>query len=185
MESCPEITIMLEPFDIEGGIGRFINFSAIAEANKPSYQWFDKNGEPIQRRCQSNLTIGPIKEEDFGFYQLKIKDELTKQTVITRWTELKRETPKEHIKYNYLYQRSSVQNQASKFSDKKIYYQQQLRLQQEQQEQLIPKLRIEPEGGGAYLLRSKIELIAHFENATHYRWFNRNTLFMEWHHRLL
>ena len=169
-----EITILAEPNDVEGQIGSYVNLSARVEANNPTYQWYDKYGAQMPRMCRSNLTIGPIKEEDFGFYRMEVRDGLTNQAVLTRWAELKKAQPREIQSDMNEYQqvepsliRTEPLPQSSPVQEKRKIHTEYL--PQHQLEQLTPVLLIQPEGG-AYSRGSRITLTAHFENATHYQW---------------
>ena len=93
-KNISELKVIAEPIDVVGRIGAYVNFSARVEANNPTYQWYDKYGNQIPRMCKSNITIGPIKEEDFGFYRLEIRDEKISQTVLTGWAELRKAQPR-------------------------------------------------------------------------------------------
>ena len=97
--NVPEIKILSEPRDAEGRIGSYVNFSAVVQANNPQFQWYNKHGEPMPQQCRNNLTIGPVREEDFGFYRLEIIDGSTEQSMLTRWTELRKVRPRVH-EYN-------------------------------------------------------------------------------------
>ena len=89
-----EIKILKEPADAIGKINSYVNFSALVEANNPTFQWYNQKGEQIRGKSRSNLPIGPVKEEDFGFYRLEIMDGVTKEAKLSRWVELKKSVPK-------------------------------------------------------------------------------------------
>ena len=175
LKDVTEITILAEPIDVTARIGTYVNFYAKVEANKPKYQWYDKYGDSIERKCKSNLTFEPIKEEDFGFYRLEIIDEITNQAVLTRWAELKKAQPRVTQSDMNEYQqvepsliRTEPLPQSSPVQEKRKIHTEYL--PQHQLEQLTPVLLIQPEGG-AYSRGSRITLTAHFENATHYQWY--------------
>ena len=175
LKEVSEITILTEPIDVIARIGSYVNFCTKVEANKPTYQWYDKYGNQIPRMCRSNLTIGPIKEEDFGFYRLEIRDGKISQTVLTRWAELKKAQPRVTQSDMNEYQqvepsliRTEPLPQSSPVQEKRKIHTEYL--PQHQLEQLTPVLLIQPEGG-AYSRGSRITLTAHFENATHYQWY--------------
>ena len=178
-----EITILGGPFDVEGELRGYVNISARIEVNKPMYQWYHHSGRPMKYGCRSNITIGPIDEEDYGFYQLVITDGVTKQTKLTRWAELKKPTREQPPIPSPLHSVSQVQDnihQPNHYvnSGKPINYNPQplqapMSLCPQNcfyQQQLTPVLLIQPEGG-AYSRGSRITLTAHFENATHYQWY--------------
>ena len=87
------IIIILEPIDITAGIGAYINLSAVVRSPRPTFQWYNSRGEKIPGKINSNLFIGPIKEEHFGFYRVEIADEMLKQSTLSRWVELKNSNP--------------------------------------------------------------------------------------------
>ena len=89
-----DIKILKEPADAIGKINSYVNFSALVEVNNPTFQWFNQKGEQMRGKCRSNLPIGPVKEEDFGFYRLEITDGVTKEAKLSRWVELKKSVPK-------------------------------------------------------------------------------------------
>lgn len=138
----PEIKILKEPADEIGKINSYINFSALVEANNPTFQWFNQKGEQMRGKCRSNLPIGPIKEEDFGFYRLEITDGDSKEAKLSRWVELKKSMPKT-IQHQHQYYRQEIPK---------------------------PKLVGQTEGR-SYVLGSTIVIGAQFENAATYQWF--------------
>ena len=144
------ITIIAEPVDVVGSINLYINISAKVKAEKPIFQWFNKYGTPILNQCKGNITIGPISDDDFGFYRLQITDEKSNETKLTRWAELK-EFQKPEFKLQYPFQ---PQGQRSDYI----------------QPELEPKVLTEPIGG-AFKKGERITLLAHFENARDYQWY--------------
>ena len=161
----PEITIKQQPMDTIGRIGAYLNFPVIVEANDPLYQWYDTNGKAMPRMCKSILAIGPIKEEDFGFYQLRIWEKYTGKTASTRWVELKRAKPR-----NTQSDLNTNQQVEPNVPPQPFPVQARKEYSSCQTQQLTPVLLTQPEGG-AYSRGSNITLTAHFENATHYQWY--------------
>ena len=85
------ISIITEPADVTVPMGVRVTLSAHILVQKPQYQWYNSRGEAIPHANHYELTFDSVTEEDFGFYRLKITEESTRQTVLTRWVELKRE----------------------------------------------------------------------------------------------
>ena len=168
-----ELNIIAEPIDAIGKIGSYVNFFARIQANNPQYQWYDKNGTPMPRMCKSTLTIGPVREEDFGFYRLEITDGITNQAVLTRWAELKkaqrRLTQSDMNEYQQV-EPSLIRTESLPQSSPVQTRRQYTDFHTKPQQQPTPKLLIQPEGG-AYSRGSRVTLTAHFENATHYQWY--------------
>ena len=86
--SC-DLSIINGPKDVSTQLGSYVYLSALVKANKPSFQWYNRFGQPIPNKNKNTLIIDPIKEEDFGFYRLEIIDLITEQRVLTRWVEIK------------------------------------------------------------------------------------------------
>ena len=139
------ISILIEPIDVTAREGSYVNLSAAIKAQKPSYQWYNKEGKPIKDKCENNLFIGPISKTDFGFYRLSIFDEVTNQRLLTRWVEIK--NSKQEI------------NHSQKQNIKSYTY-----------NRTAPKLIVEAKGG-VYIKGETINLTAHFENAMYYQWY--------------
>ena len=142
------ISILVEPIDVTTQEGSYVNLSAVIKAQRPTYQWYNQDGKPIENKCENNLLIGPITRKEFGFYRLSILDEFTNQRVLTRWVEIKSAT--EEIKYN---KKQNIQNIQTYTDNKKA-----------------PKLIVQPKGG-IFRKGDSIDLIAHFENAVYYQWY--------------
>ena len=92
--SQTSITIIIQPSDVSAKIGSLVNISAVVKSCNPTYQWYDKDGQPILNQNKSNLLIGPITESDYGFYRLSIFDLISREIVLTRWAEVKDITPR-------------------------------------------------------------------------------------------
>ncbi|KAI6659195.1 hypothetical protein LOD99_14869 [Oopsacas minuta] len=90
VKKCKKCTIISEPGDVTTKVGNFIKLSTIITSPNPSYQWYDGSGRPIPNKTQSTLFIGPVKEEDFGFYKLEIIDRTTGEKKYTSWVEVKK-----------------------------------------------------------------------------------------------
>ena len=85
------LQIILEPVHITCSIGNSVNLSAVVKSNNPSFQWYDKEGKWIPMQTNSNLFLRSVRNEDFGFYTLEIMDLTTRDKVLTRWVEIKRD----------------------------------------------------------------------------------------------
>ena len=143
------ITIVSEPIDVITKPGTYVNFSAIVNCTKPSFQWFNKFGDAIPRKTSNKLAFCPVREEDFGFYRLQITDLLTKRSELTKWVELKKSQPRKSNTFD------------QKFYVEKI---------EEKREENKPKLLQSPEGGN-YQQGDTVRLNGYFENANSYQWF--------------
>ena len=82
--------ILVQPVDITCSLGNSVNLSAVVNSYNPSYQWYDRFGKPINMQTNSNLFLRSVRNEDFGFYTLEIVDLTTREKVLTRWVEIKR-----------------------------------------------------------------------------------------------
>ena len=87
------IIIKVEPIDITAVVGSYVNLSVVIKSPCPTFQWYNRLGERIPGKTDSNLFIGPIGEEDFGFYRLEIADKYLNQIMLSRWVELKNPNP--------------------------------------------------------------------------------------------
>ena len=118
------IKINIQPSDVSAGIGAFVNLSAVIRAAKPSFQWFNSKGQKIAGKRESNLFLGPLRKEDFGFYRLQIVDEVLGTAELSRWVEIRNanlltllEAPK-----GGAFQRGSTINLCGHFANA-VYYQ--------------------------------------------------------------
>ena len=84
------LQILVQPVDITCSLGNSVNLSAVVNSYNPSYQWYDRFGKPINMQTNSNLFLRSVRNEDFGFYTLEIVDLTTREKVLTRWVEIKR-----------------------------------------------------------------------------------------------
>ena len=138
------IRIIVEPADIVTQVGSYVNISVVVSSPAPTFQWYNQYGIPILNECQSNLRLGPVSREDFGFYRLQIKDSITNEAVLTEWIELKNSFPE--------LTSDNVCHRCVNFD----YAQQ-------------PTVLKSPEG--VFVQGSQINLTAHFKNALFYQWF--------------
>ena len=86
--------IVIQPSDVSAKLGSYVNISAVVKTSNATYQWYNKDGQPINKQNKSNLLIGPITEGDYGFYRLSILDLYSREIVLTRWAEIKDTTPR-------------------------------------------------------------------------------------------
>ena len=84
-----KITIVSEPIDVTTELGSYVNLSAKIIASNPYFQWYNVYGQQIPNKNHSNIFIGPLKQEDFGFYRLEVINTLTGEKALTRWVEIK------------------------------------------------------------------------------------------------
>lgn len=139
----PRIQIISQPTDVETSVGFHITISANVETElAPQFQWYDEKGRRILAKCQNSLTLGPMRERDFGFYRLLVGNGSTDETVLTRWVEVR----KSHFN-NRIPQHGHLQANRSE-----------LRV-------------VEPLKGGCFRQGWNISQTAHFENATYYQWY--------------
>ena len=87
-------TIVIEPNDVAAKLGSYVNISAVVSTRNASFQWYDRDGQPMYNQNESNMLIGPITECDYGFYRLSILEPISKEIVLTRWVEVKDMIPR-------------------------------------------------------------------------------------------
>ncbi len=86
-----------QPQDVYANIGDIISLKAVVTVTEASlnYQWYDKYGAPIYTANAPELKLGPITEEFYGFYKLRIINQFG-QEQLSRWCEVAKPVQTRH-----------------------------------------------------------------------------------------